>query len=150
VQTSTLSSTALETGIAALEQQHYAIAIGLLEAFCHDCAVKAELDSRDYFRAQMHLIAVYEQQGQLDRAITFCRNLLNCPNAQVQIWANQKLTHLMQFQANMAVNAETLGTDLGATDLGTTASGSDLASQPEAVVADSPLNWLKRLFQSVG
>ena len=144
MQTSTLSSTALETGIAAVEQQHYAIAIGLLEAFCHDCAVKAELDSRDYLRAQMHLIAVYEQQGQLDRAITFCRNLVNCPNAQVQIWANQKLTQLVQLQTNMGVDAGTLGTDLGAN------LGADLETQPEAGVSNSLLNRLKRLFQPAG
>ncbi len=123
MQTSTLLS--LETSLVALEQQQYSKAIGLLEAFCHDCVVEAQID-RDYFRAQMHLIAVYEQQDQLDRAIALCQKLLDCPNAQVQIWARQKL-----------VTLDHPGAGLDADELDLT----DLA-------ADSPFSWLKQRFQA--
>ena len=59
----------------------------------------------------------------------------------MQIWANQKLTQLVQLQTNMGVDAGTLGTDLGAN------LGADLETQPEAGVSNSLLNRLKRLFQ---
>jgi hypothetical protein len=128
LQTSTLSSAALETSLVALKQQQYAKAIGLLEAFCHDRALEAQLD-RDYFRAQMHLIAVYEQQEQLDRAVALCRNLLHCPNAQVQIWAQQKLTMLAHPSALETFEA---------------------ASGAAQIASDSPLGRLRRLFQPAG
>lgn len=93
LETPTLSLDLLETGIAALQQQQYQEAIGNLEAFCHDCATQSQL-GRDYLRAQMHLISTYEQQGQRDRALTLCQNLTQSTNAQVQIWAEQKLKSL--------------------------------------------------------
>jgi hypothetical protein len=93
LETPILSLDLLETGIAALQQQQYQEAIGSLEAFCHDCATQSQL-GRDYLRAQMHLISTYEQQGQRDRALTLCQNLTQSANAQVQIWAEQKLKSL--------------------------------------------------------
>jgi hypothetical protein len=71
-------------------------AVGILEAFCHDCAVNDQLTSRDYLRAQMHLIEIYEQNGQSERALSLCHHLTNCSNAQVQIWAMQRLKSITQ------------------------------------------------------
>ncbi|MFM7423579.1 MAG: hypothetical protein ACKO7W_01015 [Elainella sp.] len=81
----------LASGLLALQQQQYQEAIGILEAFCHDCAAKAQLNSRDYLRAQMHLVTTYSQQGQPERALALCHNLAQSSNAQVRIWAEQKL-----------------------------------------------------------
>jgi hypothetical protein len=91
VETIVSPASALEAGLVAQHQGHYSEAIGILEAFCHDCAVTAQTASRDYLRAQMHLIKIYEQIGQVQRAVVLCHQLIACTNAQVQIWAQQHL-----------------------------------------------------------
>jgi hypothetical protein len=91
VETSTVSPVLLEAGLSALSQGQYSEAIGILEAFCHDCALNAQLTSRDYLRAQMHLIEIYGQHGQTERALNLCQQLTACDHAQVQIWAEQRL-----------------------------------------------------------
>lgn len=91
METPIVSSASLESGLAALEQGQYQAAIGSLEAFCHDYAVSDQTASRDYLRAQMHLIKIYEQIGQTKRAEILCHQLAVCANAQVQIWAQQRL-----------------------------------------------------------
>lgn len=91
METSTVSSALLEAGLSALSQGQYPEAIGILEAFCHDCALNAHPTSRDYLRAQMHLVEIYGQHGQAERALSLCQQLTTCANAQVQIWAEQRL-----------------------------------------------------------
>ncbi len=98
MESSIVSSVSLDTGLAALHQGRYQEAIGTLEAFCHDCAVQAKTASREYLRAQMHLVKVYEQQGHPDRAIALCHQLSSCSNAQVQIWAQQYLKNITQSE----------------------------------------------------
>lgn len=93
------SSNLLASGLLALQQQQYQEAIGILEAFCHDCAAQAQLNSRDYLRAQMHLVTTYDQQGQPERALALCRNLAQSNNAQVKIWAEQKLKSIDPSQS---------------------------------------------------
>lgn len=96
METSTVSPVSLEAGLLALSQGQHSQAVGILEAFCHDCAVNDQLTSRDYLRAQMHLIEIYEQNGQSERALSLCHHLINCSNAQVQIWAMQRLKSITQ------------------------------------------------------
>lgn len=91
METSIVSSVSLEAGLVALRQGQYQEAIALLEAFCHNCAASAQTRSRDYLQAQMHLIETYEQIGQTEQATTICYQLVNCMNAQVQIWAQHHL-----------------------------------------------------------
>ncbi len=94
----------LTSGLLALQQQQYQEAIGILEAFCHDCAAKAQLNSRDYLRAQMHLVTTYDQQGQPERALSLCHNLAQSSNAQVKIWAEQKLKTIDSAQDQTQAN----------------------------------------------
>lgn len=102
METSTVSPVSLEAGLSAIAQGQYPEAIGILEAFCHDCAVNAQTTSRDYLRAQMHLIEVYEQNGQAERALNLCQQMTTCANAQVQIWARQRLTTMTQANTSVA------------------------------------------------
>ena len=90
METSILSSTSLEAGLTAIQQGQHQDAIAILEAFCHDCAVNGCCD-RDYLQAQMHLVKIYQQTAQIDRAVRLARQLHRCRNAQVQIWAQQTL-----------------------------------------------------------
>lgn len=98
MQITIVSSAALDAGLAALQEGRYPDAIAMLEAFCQDCVAHAQTSSRDYLRAQMHLVKVYDQQGQPDRAIALCRQLAHCANAPVQIWAQQHLRALTQSE----------------------------------------------------
>jgi hypothetical protein len=102
----------LASGLMALQQQQYQEAIGILEAFCHDCAAKAQLNSRDYLRAQMHLVTTYSQQGQPERALALCENLIQSSNAQVRIWAEQKLKSIDPAQTSSPANQPILLTKL--------------------------------------
>lgn len=89
VESSIVSSASIEAGLAALRQGQLPEAIGILEAFCHDCAIHGQTSSRDYLRAQMHLVKIYEQQGHAERVAVLCQQLANCSNAQVKIWVRQ-------------------------------------------------------------
>lgn len=96
VESSIVSSASLEAGLVALKQGQLPEAIGILEAFCHDCAIRGQTSSRDYLRAQMHLVKIYEQQGHAERVAVLCQQLANCSNAQVQIWVQQYASTSLQ------------------------------------------------------
>lgn len=89
------SSASLEAGLDALRQKRFQDAITILETLCQSCTP----GSRDYFQAQMSLVKAYQGDGQTERAIALCQELLSASNAQVQIWAQQALTSL---QARLA------------------------------------------------
>ena len=80
----------LEIGLNALRQGQNQEAISILEAFCQ-CQPD---DPRDYLQAQMHLVAAYQNVGQLEQAIALCQQLITADNAQVQIWAQILLPKL--------------------------------------------------------
>lgn len=94
MESSILPSVSLEAGLAAIQQERHQDAIGILEAFCHDCAAQAQWANRNYLQAQMHLVKTYAKNAQTERAIILCRRLAECNNAQVQIWAQQTLKTL--------------------------------------------------------
>ncbi|MCU0523889.1 MAG: hypothetical protein MUF72_03580 [Elainella sp. Prado103] len=98
LETTIVSSASLEAGLFALQEGRYSDAITTLEAFCQHCIANAQTNSRDYWRAQMHLVKVYNQQGHPDRSIALCQQLAHCTNAQVQIWAQQHLTAITQSE----------------------------------------------------
>lgn len=112
METSIVSSALLEAGLAALQQAQHDQAIGFLEAFCKDCAVNDQLTARDYLRAQMHLVEIYEQTGQGERAALLCYQLANCNNAQVQIWARQRLQSCSLANLDVSFIAPHLGSTI--------------------------------------
>jgi hypothetical protein len=108
VESSILSSVSLEAGLAAIQQERHQDAIGILEAFCHDCAAQAQWANRSYLQAQMHLVKTYAKNGQTERAMILSQRLAECNNAQVQIWAQQTLKAL---EIEKALKVETAQTD---------------------------------------
>jgi lipopolysaccharide biosynthesis regulator YciM len=86
------SSTAIsmEAGLEALNQGQDQEAIHIFEIFCQN----AVSHSREHLQAQMHLVEIYKNLGQTEQAIALCQELLTCPNAQVQIWAQQTMKGL--------------------------------------------------------
>jgi hypothetical protein len=113
VESSIVSSASLEAGLVALQQGQLPEAVGILEAFCHDCAIHGQTSSRDYLRAQMHLVKIYEQQGHAERVAALCQQLANCSNAQVKIWVQQYLVLNMQTASTFQPAASVPGTWLG-------------------------------------
>jgi lipopolysaccharide biosynthesis regulator YciM len=85
-----LISTSMEAGLAALHQGQDQEAIQIFETFCQN----AVPDSREHLQAQMHLVKTYQNLGENERAIGLCQALLECANAQVQIWAQQTMKGL--------------------------------------------------------
>jgi lipopolysaccharide biosynthesis regulator YciM len=85
-----LTSTSMEAGLEALHQGQDREAIQIFETFCQN----AVPDSREHLQAQMHLVKTYQNLGENERAIGLCRELLECSNAQVQIWARQTMKGL--------------------------------------------------------
>jgi DNA-binding SARP family transcriptional activator len=90
------ASMTLQAGLEAFQQARYLEAISLLEAFCQSCSISEQDNSRDHWRAQMYLIETYQRAGCLEQAEQLCQQLSQCPNAQVQIWAQQKVQKLVQ------------------------------------------------------
>lgn len=84
------TDTSMTAGLAALSQGHDQEAIQIFEIFCRN----AVLNSREHLQAQMHLAKIYQNLGQHEQSIALCQELLICPNAQVQIWAQQVLKSL--------------------------------------------------------
>jgi tetratricopeptide (TPR) repeat protein len=85
----------LEIGLNALRQGQHQEAISILEAFCQ-CQPD---DPRDHLQAQMHLVAAYQNVGQLKQAIDLCQRLIAADNAQVQIWAQLMMPKLQSKSA---------------------------------------------------
>lgn len=131
METSIVSSASLAAGLAAVQQAQYQEAIGILEAFCHDCAVQAQVASREYLQARMHLVNTYEHYGQIDRAKALCSQLLTCSNAQVQIWAKQRLQTLDRLRALDQLDSDQVTAD----------------SDAPTVADTACLNRLRQLFQ---
>jgi lipopolysaccharide biosynthesis regulator YciM len=80
----------MEAGLEALNQGQDQEAIQIFETFCQN----AVPNSREHLQAQMHLVKTHQNRGQMERAIALCQVLLDCPNAQVQIWAQQTMKGL--------------------------------------------------------
>jgi hypothetical protein len=80
----------MEAGLQALKQGQDQEAIQIFETFCQN----AVPNSREYLRAQMHLVKIYQNLEQKEQAIALCQQLLICPNAQVQIWSQHVLKSL--------------------------------------------------------
>lgn len=81
----------LQAALHALKQERYSEAINLLEEFCQE---SSELNSQEYFQAQMALVKAYQNSGCLDKAISLCEQLLESENLQTQMWAQQALPAL--------------------------------------------------------
>ncbi|MCU0571041.1 MAG: hypothetical protein MUF49_31305 [Oculatellaceae cyanobacterium Prado106] len=92
----------LETGLEALKQGKSETAIEIFEAFCQNVSS----DSRDFWQAQMHLVKTYQDNQQMERAIALCSQLCACPNAQVQIWAQQMMKDLNKSESSAESSAE--------------------------------------------
>jgi hypothetical protein len=85
-----LTPTSMEAGLEALNHGQEQEAVQIFETFCQN----AVPNSREHLQAQMHLVKTYQNLGQNERAIALCQELLVCPNAQVQIWAQQTMKGL--------------------------------------------------------
>jgi hypothetical protein len=80
----------MEAGLEALNHGQEQEAIQIFETFCQN----AVPNSREHLQAQMHLVKTHQNMGQMTQAIALCQALLDCPNAQVQIWAQQTMKGL--------------------------------------------------------
>lgn len=80
----------MEAGLEALKEGQDQEAIQIFETFCQNVVP----NSREHLQAQMHLVKIYQNSGQIGQAITLCRQLLTSTNAQVQIWAQHTLKSL--------------------------------------------------------
>ncbi|MBD2042255.1 zinc metalloprotease HtpX [Microcoleus sp. FACHB-672] len=78
----------LNAGHDAFKQGRYPEAIQHLEEFCFNCN---DLQSPDYFRAQMWLVQAYQHNGQHSQARAICNRLAISENPDVASWAQQAL-----------------------------------------------------------
>lgn len=84
------TATSMEAGLEALNQGQEQEAIQIFKTFCQNTVPH----SREHLQAQMHLVKIYQNLGQTEQAIALCQQLLNSPNAPVQIWTQQTLKGL--------------------------------------------------------
>jgi Zn-dependent protease with chaperone function len=82
-------NTNLETGLAAISQKQYTKAIAILEPI----AAAYPQRSRG-IRASMGLVVAYEQTGEVQKAITLCRQLTQSSQDKVKNWADRRLQTL--------------------------------------------------------
>src|SRR5512139_3432311 len=75
----------------AIQQQHYAEAIPLLEVFCQTHAGSTD---KDYWQAQILLAKAYQATGQSKQTVALCRQMINSGHPKVEAWAQQALTAL--------------------------------------------------------
>jgi Zn-dependent protease with chaperone function len=83
----------------ALQQGRYQEAIELLEEFCTSCA---DINSKDYLKAQMTLVKAYQRAGNTQRASELCYLLVQSENLQASQWAEQALQSLNNTPAPQA------------------------------------------------
>jgi lipopolysaccharide biosynthesis regulator YciM len=102
-----LIPTLMESGLEALEQGQDREAIQIFETFCQN----AVPDSREHLQAQMHLVKTYQNLGENERAIGLCRELLECSNAQVQIWARQTMKGLGEVEETIEEGEEAVSVE---------------------------------------
>ncbi|MGK7874387.1 MAG: hypothetical protein AB4426_14060 [Xenococcaceae cyanobacterium] len=88
-----LKSGLLIAGVEAGKKESYQECIQLLEEFCQSVS---DLQSKDYFKAQMWLIKADQASGQIEQAIARCKQLAYSENPAVQTWAKEKLESLSQ------------------------------------------------------
>ena len=79
----------LDTGLAAIKEGNYSLAIAHLEAVC-----EIELDESIVSRALIGLVTAYRSIGNGEKAIALCQQLHQDPNPKIQQWANNTLTEL--------------------------------------------------------
>jgi lipopolysaccharide biosynthesis regulator YciM len=102
-----LISTSMDAGLEALRQGQDREAIQIFETFCQN----AVPESREHLQAQMHLVKTYQNLGENERAIGLCRELLECSNAQVQIWARQTMKGLGEVEEEEAIEEEAVSVE---------------------------------------
>lgn len=95
------TSTALPSGLEALEQGRYEEAVELLEEFCQSAPVDDE-----YLHAQMSLVTAYHYTNQTEKAIALCQQLLANDNSEVQTWAQEAISSLQPQSLSTAVSQE--------------------------------------------
>ncbi|NET02432.1 MAG: molecular chaperone DnaJ [Sphaerospermopsis sp. SIO1G2] len=78
-------------GVTACKEGRYPKAIKYLEDYREACT---ETHSQNYLKATICLIKAYQMGGQLHRAITLCKSLINHSHPQVNTWANKILAIL--------------------------------------------------------
>jgi Zn-dependent protease with chaperone function len=78
----------LEAGLAALKQKDYLSAIAHLESVCQN-----ELSETILIKAKMGLVAAYEANGDVVKAINLTQELSESTNSKVQEWAGNKLDY---------------------------------------------------------
>jgi len=85
----TVPNPSLDTGLAALKQGNYSVAIAHLKT-----VRETELDESLVTRASQGLVIAYCKSGDTDQAITLCQELTHHPNPKIREWANTTLTDL--------------------------------------------------------
>ena len=83
--------TDLQQALNALKQGSYADAIALLEPI-----LKESIPASELAKTQMTLVKAYQQNGQIEQAITLCERLTREGDLQVQDWAAQALPALLK------------------------------------------------------
>ena len=85
------SQSDLQRALDALKQGSYADTIALLEPL-----LQASVSAPELAKAQMTLVKAYQQNGQIEQAITLCERLIREGDLQVQDWAAQALPALLK------------------------------------------------------
>ena len=81
----------LQTGIVALKQGQFQVAVQRLEDYCHS---NPEPLSPQLVKAQIYLIKAYRAIGQRQQAIDLCKQLMRSNHKQAQAWARKTLPQL--------------------------------------------------------
>jgi outer membrane protein assembly factor BamD (BamD/ComL family) len=79
----------LIAGLEALKAKDYEEAIFQMEIVC-----ETELDQTTIEKAQINLVAAYEQNNQIEKALETCQMLMDSKNPIHQKWANSEMPHL--------------------------------------------------------
>lgn len=79
----------LDAGLAALNQGNYLLAIAHLEG-----VRETELDETLVAQASQNLVTAYRQNGDTEKAIALCQDLLQDSNPKLRSWADRNLVDL--------------------------------------------------------
>lgn len=105
---SSSQQSSLETGLVALKKGNYYSAITQLVPIANSSE-----QSNTSLQAQVGLVMAYARTGEIAKAISLCKNLIESDNSEVQEWAERALEHLIKRQKRL--NSDTITNSLQST-----------------------------------
>ncbi|HLP87987.1 MAG TPA: hypothetical protein VK184_05190 [Nostocaceae cyanobacterium] len=96
-----------QNGLKYQQQKQYIAAIKCFENFLQSCAQK---QPPEYAQAQILLARIYQIQGELEKSLALCQQLINAENQQIATWAKNAVIFLLTaIQTQQEINKLEVG-----------------------------------------